>query len=334
MIMSDVISAGNPEYNLLTFSWDLIDVCQYKCSYCSAMNFNVKRFLTNPELKTAWRDVIKKLKLKSIRMPFAVEILGGEPTLHPDIDQIINSLCEVDNCIQIDLITNLAKPVKFYKQFNNPKNSKLAIEASFHPEYDVDGYKNKVVELNNCEHITIYPNINLPTDKHAWPVTLDLIAYLQDNDVKVGLNFLQDVQQGEIGSWTSSYPEEFWDVFEEHLTPLGYKRSQSDGTKQQAMLFLKSHAGSTTIDIPYQFINGTSKRLSEAEINRFDLRRFEGWNCRAMMYHIDMSGNIKHHCTGEDIPAYKLNKTNLTCSVICPLERCDCDTKFLYVKSK
>lgn len=336
MNMDDVISAGNPDYKLLTFSWDLIDVCQYNCSYCSAMNFNVKTFLRKPELKTAWVDVIKKLKIKSINMPFAIEILGGEPTLHADIHNIIQELCDIDNCVQIDLITNLAKPVNFYKKFDTIEMSKLAIEASYHPEYDVDGYKHKVIELNKCENISIYPNINLPTDKNLWNTTLQLIRYFNDNNVEIGLNFLQDVKSGEVGSWKSVYPEEFWNVFAEYITPTSYTRAESSiGTdKERAMEFLKEHAGSTTIDIPYNFKDGTTKRLSEGLINRHDLRRFKNWDCQALMYHIDMAGNITHHCTGDHVPVYKMTKKNLTCSVKCPLDRCDCDTKFLYVKTR
>ena len=64
--MDDIVAAGNPDYELLTFSWNLIDVCQYECSYCSAIHFNQHTFFKSPESRNAWKNVIKKLSLKSI----------------------------------------------------------------------------------------------------------------------------------------------------------------------------------------------------------------------------------------------------------------------------
>ena len=52
------------------------------------------------------------------------------------------------------------------------------------------------------------------------------------------------------------------------------------------------------------------------------------------MYHIGMDGTIKDHCTGEILDIIDLNEKRLTNCVTCPLEKCDCDTKFLYVKNR
>ena len=126
-------------------------------------------------------------------LPFSVEILGGEPTLHPDIIDIVDKLCVIDNCVQVDLITNLAKPLSFYLKFDKQSNEKLAIEASYHPEYSGEQYIQKVIELNKCEWIAVCPNINLPDEKEHWEKTKSLIDRFIDNDVNIGLNFLQEV---------------------------------------------------------------------------------------------------------------------------------------------
>ena len=103
----DIVNSGNPDYELITYSWNLIDICQYKCTYCSAMNFNLHTFKKRPELENIWKSVCAKIKLSNTS--YAVEIMGGEPTLHPHINDIIDRLGKQKNCVQVDLITNLAK---------------------------------------------------------------------------------------------------------------------------------------------------------------------------------------------------------------------------------
>ena len=97
--IDQIISAGDPEYKRAMFSWEVIDVCQYKCSYCSAVNFNLKTFLTNKGVSNAWKSVVKMLTLRTITTPYTVELLGGEPTLHPDIADIIRTLSDHNFCL-------------------------------------------------------------------------------------------------------------------------------------------------------------------------------------------------------------------------------------------
>jgi hypothetical protein len=87
-----------------------------------------------------------------------------------------------------------------------------------------------------------------------------------------------------------------------------------------------------TAQIPYFKKNGDVIHLSEAEINKYNFRTFKGWECKNLMYHITMDGVFKDHCTNIPISVYNISENYLTSCVTCPLENCDCDTKFLYVK--
>ena len=334
--MEDIVSAGDADYELVTFSWDIIDVCQYNCSYCSAMNFNLNTVKHKTHILQAWKNVVKLLSLKSIKVPFSVEILGGEPTLHPDIIDIVDALCVIDNCVQVDLITNLAKPLSFYQKFDKPCNEKLAIEASYHPEYCGDKYIQKVIDLNKSEFINVCPNINLPDVPEQWEKTRDLIDTFIDNDVNIGLNFLQAVPDGPVGGWEPNYTDEFWEYFKDYINPDEHcyvvEEKDNLSVRDKAVKFLNEHAGAITTNIQYKTKDGETHKLSEGDINRLDLRRFKGWTCRPLMYHITMDGVIRNHCTEEVIPAFMLNSKTLTACRECPLDRCDCDTKFLFEK--
>lgn len=324
-----VIQAGDKNYNLITFSWDIVDMCQYKCSYCSSMNFNMHTFKHKQNLRDAWKVVIKKLKIKRIKSNFSVELLGGEPTLHPDILEILEQLNNIDNCSQIELITNLAKPLSFYEKLNNKKFNKVKIIASYHPEYYTENFFKKVVSINDYEFVKIYPNINLPDKKEEWEMTKKLIERFQENNVQVSVNILQDVQDGPEGSWTPSYTSEFYDYFSKWLgQPIRRKNSISQEIDRI------NEYQPITAEIPYTLNNGNILHFSESDINEHNLRRFKGWSCKNLMYHISMDGTIKDHCTGDVLEILDLNEKRLTNCVTCPLEKCDCDTKFLYIKKR
>lgn len=323
---NDVCEAGDPNYNTLTFSWDLVDVCQYNCSYCASMNFNLNTFKHSPNLRNSWKNVIKLLSLNSIKNNFFVELLGGEPTLHPDIYEIVEELCKIDRCIQVELITNLAKPISFYQKFNKEEFNKVCITPSFHPEYYKHIFVEKIIQLSKLEYINIFPNINLSDDKSKWELTRNVIFELQQNGVNVGVNILQDVNNGPVGNWSNTYTDEFYEYFQ-YILDTPYNNTN-------AKKVYRTDYNPTTMMVPYKMSNGTVVNVSEAQINQYNLRSFTGWSCNAMMYHIGMDGSIVNHCTREKISPLDLNSKKLTSCVTCPVKYCDCDTKFLYVKKK
>lgn len=333
--INNIKEAGDEKYDLITFSWNLIDICQYRCSYCSAMNFNLNTFKTKPHLIKAWKKTIKSIKLM-VKTPYSVEILGGEPTLHPDIEEIISELCKHKYCIQVDLITNLAKPYDFYKKLDIKGNNKLTIEASYHPEYCGEKYIQKVIDLNkNFENLSIFPNINLPDNKKYWKQTKDLIDRFKNNGVFINLNFLQSVESGVIGGWTPKYQDDFWVYFHDYITPK--KKVKSNYGKgvgiKNATKYLKEHAGEISTNIKYIDDNDKEYILSEGDINRYDLNTFKGWSCKSLMYLINMDGTIQNMCSEEVIPIYKLNKKFLTSCMTCILDNCKCDTMFAFHKT-
>ena len=126
------IKAGHDNYNSIFFSWQLIDKCQYNCTYCSSVNYNLNTF--NKKNLKVWKPFIKMLQTKRLGIPFTIELLGGEPTIHPHIHEIIKELSNNKNCTSIDMITNLAKPFNFYKTFYSEESkNKLRLITSYHP---------------------------------------------------------------------------------------------------------------------------------------------------------------------------------------------------------
>jgi len=366
LTMEHVVAAGNTDYQLLTFSWPLLDVCNYKCSYCSAKEFNQHTFFKQKNLKEVWKRVLKTLSLNSIGLPFTVELLGGEPTLHPDIIDIVKGLSNIDRCIQIEITTNLSKSIEFFKQLDKAETSKVDIIASYHPEYYTEEFFNKVVEINKFEHITITPLINLFHEKKYWDSTLNLIDKFKKANVNIACNLLYSYAGNDFAP---DYTQEFWDIFEPIMRQSLIDERQSVRDSHERILlndegvnkyfdseltgstpgFLQTHrevfdskdepivlARSRWIRLDENVYRSCrcDLMLSDVDIYKNKLYQFKGWKCRPLMWEIQMDGTIVNHCTEEPIPVYKMNKSNLTACIDCPLTYCDCNTKYQYVKKK
>jgi len=313
--MSDIQWAGNKDHDLITFSWDIIDMCQYKCTYCSAVDFNKHSFDEND--RNAWKGVIRRLSLKLIKAPFVVEILGGEPTLHPDILIILEELNKIQNCQRVELITNLAKPQKYFEQFNSDKYNKLVIGPSYHPEYYSDAFLNKIINLDKLEHIVIGPNVNLSDNKEHWEMTTRFLEQCVEHNIQYGLNFLQKVGE----SWKPNYTQEFWEYFEEWLNHKAVPPRRT-GAHENILGTSIKHG---TRDKEYT--------LGEREIVQYNLRQFKGWKCKPMMYYINMNGQITNICTDEVVPTL-ITTQDLVKERVCPLDCCDCDLKYYFYKER
>ena len=135
----------------ITLCLTINSICQYKCFYCYNKKYNNK----NINL-----DYIKKLNkfLDSENLKFRILLLGGEPTLHLNLKQIIQTF-ENNNCINvIELYTNN----KFIPLYLRNKNfNKLKICCSYHPSEIKDD--NKFIEnaLNYNKNYNTIIQINM-----------------------------------------------------------------------------------------------------------------------------------------------------------------------------
>lgn len=329
--LEDVKEAGEKHLRMVTFSWDIIDICQYKCSYCSAVDFNKHTFDTNDQRR--WRSVVSRLKLNRLGVDFSVELLGGEPTLHPDILLIIESLNKIKSCRRIELVTNLAKNITFFKKLDDIKYNKLIITPSYHPEYYKDSFLEKIVKISKFKNVCVRPNINLSDNPKHWPGLLHLFKLLDDNNVTWGANFLQEVP----GSWKPKYSNDFYNIFSKWLRSKRNvkinKRLAEIANITSAGEHHRDQAEAVANNIPYKLKTGEQIYISEEDIVRDNLREFTGWVCTPLMYHIDMKGMISNHCTGEILNITD-NSDFIFKERICKLNCCDCDTKYHYYKRR
>jgi organic radical activating enzyme len=105
----------------LNIHWIINTICNYKCEYCYARedeeNWNK---LSNKKIIELVLD-----NLRNMTEYFNITILGGEPTLHPHINYILEQLNDIPNLKNIYLITNGSKKVINVE--------KLQLNVTYHP---------------------------------------------------------------------------------------------------------------------------------------------------------------------------------------------------------
>lgn len=293
-MINNIVEAGHKDYELITFSWYITDVCQYQCSYCSSALFNQN---TWEKKSIVWKIVLAKLK--RVNTPFVLEFLGGEPTLHPHILEITKELNKLENCTKIELVTNLAKKISYFEEFDIPECNKLEITPSYHPEYK-EGFLDKCFELKKFNNIYYYLNVNLSDDPKEWEYIKHILS--KSEELNMGINFLFATEE-----WEPNYTEEFFQYFSEELKRIS------------PALF------------PYRFSDGEILKFTEQDIVKGNLHRFKGFKCKSLMYEINLEGEVRNVCTYKKQPLI-LSKDSLISEVICPQDNCNCDLMYNFHK--
>lgn len=287
--MDNILRAGDPTYNTIQFEWFLTNWCNYKCSYCSE----------EPNMKSKFSAGKYKLvlaRLAALKHNFNTEIIGGEPTLHPDLLDIVCSLSRMDHCNKIEIVTNLSRPLDYYQ---NLHLDKVSILASFHPEFYTGKFLEKLSQIKN-----ISVTVNLIDNEKYWDLTESFLSDLKEIHVPFSFNLLTSTV-----SYKSVYTSKFFNRFGSYL-----EQNQNHNR------------------IEY-LINDKVSYFNETDITRFDLNKFKGYSCTPIRYRITHDGDIKNFCTGRILP-FRLTKDIVFKKEVCPNTRCQCDALYCFYKEK
>jgi len=275
-------------------NWHLLDWCNYQCKYCMAGNAITKDFADKERVTKQHKLIVSRLKL--IDEPFEMCIGGGEPTLHPNLKEIVENLHQNNNLKSIFLFTNLSRSRDFYCDLADTSN-KLMIHASYHPEYYNKDFLNKCIDLKFEVHVSLID------EKKYWDQTEDFLIALNENNIPYRINIL-----GPAPNWKPNYNEKFWQRFKKYLIE------------------------EYTLDLTITYDDGSHKPVSEYDLMEENLNRFKGWKCTPQAYQISMDGTIKNICTNKVMPI-NLSSKNIKQEVNCPLDYCS-DGKLMYTKRK
>ena len=122
------ISKIYPSRNVRYVTWLLNNVCPYSCVYCpEIVHSGTTKSYFNWEIYEEFLDYLfDHWNTSTIIFAFS----GGEPTVHPHFEQILNKIYKAGH--SFGLTSNLSKNIKFWERIR----TKLEyVSASFHPEY-------------------------------------------------------------------------------------------------------------------------------------------------------------------------------------------------------
>lgn len=294
--MTTILNAGIKDYNTLHFEWYLVDWCNYKCSYCNAIDKNVETFSksTSP---SKYKLVLQRLH--RLNMEFEMDLYGGEPTLHPEFLTILEEFSKMPNCKLVEIKTNLSRPLHFLKKVF--KHDKIKLAASYHAEYCTKEFIDKCIALKDNN---FYCHINLSDDPKSWNDILKMINIFDEYGVKYDLNILLSTAE-----YTVNYTEEFYNLFKDKLTQIADKQTYR-----------------------FQFDDDV-KYFTAFNVYKNNLANFTGYNCQALLYDIDSDGSIHNSCTGKPLPFIVKQEIFNSC-VTCPKEHCHADMMLNFYKSK
>jgi len=299
-MLSNVVEwNGKQSQNLYHFKWMITDWCNYDCAYCIVKEIMRDKW-DKDESPSSYKLVLTKLE--KFDGEFEIELFGGEPTLHPNMEDILLRLRSIPNCKNINIITNLSRPTSYFEKLNNLKLDNFLINASLHMEYYTPEFLEKIYKIKQMDHIFLGVAVNLSSNKEDWPTIVSIVKQLVAWGITPHLNFLQDMP-----FWQAKYDQEFYDLFTElqNTLPLtGYNKYK------------------------FGFKDGSVRELMSLDIHRNGYGKFTGFECETKFYDIDFEGNFSNTCTQKKVKTLLFKKHDLENKVICPRECCSCDVMF------
>ncbi len=286
----------------ININWEMVSHCQYDCSYCY-----YKPFQSDTNYTTLGKIVLKKLQ--QIEEDFVINLIGGEPTLHPDFIEILNKLIEIDKLKEIRIVTNLVKPLNFWVKIT--PSPKVKITASYHPEYPNKSFIEKLESLAKVYR----------TDT-AFLITNEIDHLDKSKEVFKQLFTL---------SQTSTHT----------LNPIRLHKKEDSVTRyisyqEEINEFIihceqkiKELKNKETVSI--ETISG-EKILTKPEFLNNELHALKGWRCAINAFIIHYDAMVSYACKG-------IKKHILTCdfktnAITCPFNYCECDDYWEFRKDK
>jgi len=128
-------------------TWECTTECNYNCSYCWPACHDGKYRWPSAEKTNKLIDYVNNF---SNRKPLILDIMGGEPTLWPDLERFCHLVSKY--CL-ITFSSNGSRTARWWRNFTAPINRLL---FSFHPEFaDIEQFAEILAEVGKRYRTTV-----------------------------------------------------------------------------------------------------------------------------------------------------------------------------------
>lgn len=183
--------------------WDVLTLCQLKCSYCYARNEYGEKW-GQPGSKQVADAVLEALNRSTL--PFNLGLLGGEPTISPNYYYILDRISAMEKFNKVYVVTNGEKDLS-----THPHYEKIAFLFSYHPADCTDRDRFIAnVKLFKDRGYKVKVNVMLHHDKNQWPKIKEMFEICNAMGVKTHPHFIY----GKNVHTLFHYRKAFWEYFE------------------------------------------------------------------------------------------------------------------------
>jgi hypothetical protein len=241
---------------------------------------------------------------------FNIEILGGEPLLHDEINTILKQLVANKKCRQIVLNTNMVR-----KDMNIMFFDRVKISPSYHPESsNPEMFCRKLLQIKEIgyDDDNLLANINIHNDICYIDDYLYILKFCADNKIYAGANYLNSTS-----NYKCLYTDEFFNTLYDavcslDVLPTGWSMDKIN------WLGVSKHRHPWHDDVRIQSGNEV-KVFNMGEIRDQKLNKWRGYKCLPLLWQINPDGKIINECTNEPL---KLDNSNILQPVVCPCDTC------------
>lgn len=276
----------------IVMNWDVADVCNIDCSYCYNKQTNHDHTIFTQN-QSVYKTVLARLA--TINEEWDIDIQGGEPMLHPNIQDIVSGLASIRNCGRIVLATNLTQSIDSYAKL---RCEKLSIHASYHPEYSVKWAQRFIKYYDALGPKFFVEVIAHPDPKYTSP-TIEFINAIEQHNIPFGVTLLHSTD-----TFDCVYSTEVLDAYRPWIT-----------------------ADNQITKIPHVYADCT-RMYGEHEIYERGIK-YTNMVCDAKMFTIMPNGNIINTCSKKK---QTLRMSNIQ-PIVCERHNtCECSQMLRYMK--
>ena len=251
----------------------LSTICNYRCSYCMPSLWAGKTRLDNNDI--LW--YIDEAKKKYPHKQFNIRFTGGEPTLNPNISDLLKEL--YNRNVYTHFVTNGSRTLRWWKE-NQKYLSGMIL--SVHTKYAEPDHIVDICKIFD-QHKPIV--ISVVIDPTEWNKSLDNSYYIHDKLKNNTNSYVMRVLVEDKGGIYTPYTEE---------------QKQFLSHKKWNKLFNKKINVDWTLVANLIYLDGEYYDPAEAKLTGTD--NFFGWKCYAGIesLSLDGEGNIKYSLCGAE----------------------------------
>lgn len=305
--------------NRFTIDWTLNTLCTYHCSYCHpSLHRGTNILRSKTEDPIIIKNFLTKLRSQLAGRSVHIYINGGEPTISPSLETIIDFCAESGWCVYVN--TNGSRSLEWWEEYAK-KIYKVTI--SYHPETVVDEEI-----FQKVEYIGTQTNVGVFTLMYPplWDKAVNAYETFKAMD-KVTIAPSRVFKREELGANDISY------LYNEQQLQWLKENSNVIFKNNQFAPPINNHYGQTWIEV-----NNMVEKLDEVEFTNNRKNTFTNWNCNMGVDHIFIkpTGEIFQSACSQAMQIATIFdfKELLKTSTICKTIWCMCTADVLIPKHK